>query len=720
MKNLRSSYGSLRLWPLKGQCLGLLLILALPLFGLAQDLDSRPLGHLRQIWYSEDKKVTYTQRMEVGLKLVEWYLTSIQQDSLLNIAQEMLAAGKQKKDPKWTAEGLYWIAKYHMKQGDIERSIQINQEALKLPGLDDCGDTYWYHKSLGMAYISLDQLDSAEYYIKKALASAQKHGVKTQALDLLHENLAYTYQFQGKYLDAIELYSKILNSARSDVQFYTNIEMGRIFKTLGLHTEAKANYQQADFIASKTKQIPIRLSNCSAQLKVCRNLAEAEQLIQKGLALRDSFESNRYVLTLFLSAGSLYMDSLKLDQATDFYQRALALAIKIKHIVRKNDALLALAKIHQLQGRNQASMQICQSIKAPLEKNQSPRHLTALYEILSKNYEALQQPAQALFYLRQKEAQEAILNDEENIKTALNTYIRRKSEGERRALNLAKNNAEKLAVSIRAKAQLNYGIFGLISLVLLGTVGAYSYFYRQKKSTAERLSVLNQSLELEKLKLTQANSKLRRFSEIVSNDILSNLDLILSTGNLLVGARPNLQSLNQYYTMSQKMSRQLKDYCLGLLAVAKTNPDPTLTEMADPNAVLSKVLERFGPVLQAQGFLVDKGELLASGLPFSVAEHVLQNLISNALLYSSQSSNPLLKIGSGIDPDGKLCWYVADNGPGHAEMINRAIEGQLLQSQKGQGMGLYLLQNTLQDYGWGLKAEAIEGGGVRMLVQKNN
>ena len=696
-------------------CIGMCLVFVLPMRSLAQN-PTPSLDQLRQTWYSKDKKVTYAQRMDAGYYLLGGYVNSTRQDSLLIIAQEMLAHGKQHKDPKWTADALYWIARYHYAQGNIQDAIRAIHEALLQPGLKDCEVTYWYYDQLGTDYYNLNQMDSAVYYYKKALASGKKHGAKTKDLKFIFNNLASSYAFQGKYLDAIDLYTEMINTSDLEYQCYAHIALGHIFKTLGLHAEAIASYGQADAIAKKMNINEVRLRNYGAQLKVSTNLAEAKQLIQKGLALSASFQSNRSTTSLLLSAGALYLDSLKLDHATDFYQRALALAIKTKRLFWKDEALLALAKIHQLQGRTQQSMQICQNIKAALEKNHDPRQLATLYEILSKNYEALQQPAQALFYLRQKEAKEELLNDEENIKAALNSYIQRKSERERTALKLAKTNAEKLAVAVQAKAQLNYWFLGFLSLFLAGVVVVYYSFYRQKKSTAEQLAQVNQLLEGEKQKLTLSNKRLQRFSGVVSHDILSNLDLILSTGNVLVGARPNPENLNKYYTLTQNTGRQLKEYCLGLLAEAKASPDTALAEIGDPNVVLNKVMKRFGAALEEKGFAVEVGELPSSRLPLSVVEQVLQNLVSNALRYADQVPNPRLQIGSGIDAQGNLCWFVADNGSGEAATINRVIQGEQVSSAKGQGVGLNLLQATLLDYGWGLQAEEVDGGGVRMVV----
>ncbi len=698
-------------------CIGICLVFVLPVRSLAQN-PAPPLDQYHQAWYSKDKKVTYTQRMEAGYGLLVWHQNYNRQDSLLSIAQQMVIHAKQKKDPAWTAEGLYWIAVYHLIQGDIERSIRITQEALKLPGINDCKYTHWYYGNLGHTYVALNQLDSAEYYYKKGLAIGQKHGLSAEKLCFLYLNLADIYQTQGKYLDAIDLCSTMLHTANLKYQFIFHQKLGSIFTTLGLQAEAKANYQQADVLARKINGKHIKIASYVAQLEFSENLVEAEQLIQKSLALGDDyFDSNQEIKTLFLTAGNLYLDSLKLDQATDYYQRALALSIKVKEISWQNEALLPLAKVHQLQGRTQKSMQICLEIKPALEKNRNPGSLAQLYAVLSKNYEALQQPTQALFYLRQKEAQEAIINDNENIKAALSAYISRKSEQERAALKLAKNNAEKLAVAVQAKSRLNYGIFGLLILFLSGVVVVYYTFYRQKKSVAEQLAQVNQLLESEKQKLTLSNTKLQRFSGIVSHDILSNLDLILSTGNVLVGSRPNPENLNKYYTLTQNTGRQLKEYCLGLLAEAKASQGPALAEIGDPTAVLNKVLERFEPALREKGFAVEVGELPSSRLPLSVVEQVLQNLVSNALRYASQAPNPRLQIGSGIDAQGNLCWFVADNGPGEATEINRVIQGEQATSAKGQGVGLNLLQATLQDYGWGLQAEAVDRGGLRMVVK---
>jgi signal transduction histidine kinase len=342
--------------------------------------------------------------------------------------------------------------------------------------------------------------------------------------------------------------------------------------------------------------------------------------------------------------------------------------------------------------------------------------LSKLYDALAKNYIALKQPEKAVLFLQKRDQQKAKLDDKDQIKEVIAQYIRRQTEKKQAALQLAKENAEKLAVATRAKARLNYWILGLLSLFLAGTVLVYYTFYRQKKSAAEQLAQINQLLEGEKEKLVLSNNKLKRFSGVVSHDILSNLDLILSTGNVLVGTRPNPENLNKYYTLTQNTGRQLKEYCLGLLAEAKASPEIALFDIGDPNTVLNRIIERFGPALQEKGFSVEIGELPNSRLPLSVVEQVLQNLVSNTLRYASQVSSPRLQIGSGINEQGRLCWYVADNGPGQAAEINRVIQGEQAASAKGQGVGLNLLQATLLDYGWGLQAEAVDGGGVRMVV----
>jgi signal transduction histidine kinase len=200
---------------------------------------------------------------------------------------------------------------------------------------------------------------------------------------------------------------------------------------------------------------------------------------------------------------------------------------------------------------------------------------------------------------------------------------------------------------------------------------------------------------------------------------LSNLDLLLSAGQFLVGNQPKKDSLTQYYDISQRTSRKLKDYCLGLLEEARSAVG-TAGRISDLMPVLDAILAQQETVIMSKYCKVDLEPLSPSLLPEPIIEQVFQNLISNALRYGMGAENPVLHIAEEKDPlRGNTRWIVEDNGAGipleRREAIFQGTANPEDQSQ-GQHLGLSLLRETLQSYGAKIWVEERNGGGARFVV----
>ena len=702
-------------WLNQRNSLGVLLLLILPLGLFAQDA-SPSIQTMRKKWYNP--KVSEAQRLEAGKNLQEHYQSSADhKDSVLLISREMISYGKKKGVEEWVFQGMFMIGNYHFESRDLKQALVVYKQMERRPSMQE----FSLYSRLGLVYGIMGQLDSAEYCLKKALKVGRKAQIEPTRLGGAHGNLGKVYELKGNYLEAIEHYQQVAKIGTLTTKIQASLSIGSFFTNLGLINEARSIFKQGMKLAKEAKEPETVLNGYMAMIRASKDLKEARSLFEEAITLTDSFPNNpfevkRQKLMSLAVIGSVFLDSLQYDEASPYYEQALPFAQALKDQSSIDEVRLALARIKQGQGRHRESLQLCEMILTTMEEQKAPSGLYTIYGVLAQNHIALNHPELALQFLQKRDQQKAELDDKAQIKEVIAQYIRRQNEKKQAALKLAKENAEKLAVATRAKARLNYWVLGLLSLLLAVVVVVYYTFYKQKKTSAEQLAQINQLLEGEKEKLLLSYNKLKRFSGVVSHDILSNLDLILSTGNVLVGARPNAENLNKYYTLTQNTGRQLKEYCLGLLAEAKASPDTALADIGDPNTVLNKVMERFGPALQEKGFTVEVGELPSSRLPLSVVEQVLQNLLSNASRYASDTPNPHLQIGSGIDEQGNLCWYVADNGPGQAAEINRVLQGEQASSAKGQGAGLNLLQATLKDYGWSLQAEAVDGGGVKFVV----
>src|SRR5690606_10786994 len=152
----------------------------------------------------------------------------------------------------------------------------------------------------------------------------------------------------------------------------------------------------------------------------------------------------------------------------------------------------------------------------------------------------------------------------------------------------AKDAAEREALYVEGKSRLFQRVFGLLCAFFAVVAISFFIFYRHKNRVAVRLAELNPALNNEQLKLQTSNQHLRRFSGVVSHDILANLDCILSAGNVLAKPEASKEHLVQYATITQQSSHQLKEYCLGLLREARGehSSDQPLT---DPMPIVKRV-----------------------------------------------------------------------------------------------------------------------------------
>ena len=100
----------------------------------------------------------------------------------------------------------------------------------------------------------------------------------------------------------------------------------------------------------------------------------------------------------------------------------------------------------------------------------------------------------------------------------------------------------------------------------------------------------------------------------------------------------------------------------------------------------------------------------------SLLRQVWVNLISNAIKYSSKSTDPLVEIGSERSA-GEIIYYVKDNGVGfNMEYANKLFEVfQRLHDEsefEGTGMGLAIAERIVVKHGGRIWADSKEGHGA--------
>jgi signal transduction histidine kinase len=680
-----------------------------------QNLDRIRVDEMRKVWYATPTPESDNKRLYAGIYLLNEY-DEFNPDSLACIVKEMLDYGTKNGKKLWIAQAWFVQGKYYYGTvGDIDKAIFAYRTALRYLGSTDSLYAIKVHGELGTSFRAINLLDSAIIHLEYAATLARKFPPEL-VLANIFGSLGKCYDMQGNYVKALELYTESQKQEVGNIKFISTYNIGLIFKKLELRKEAKKQFLEALRFTSKNDRPRNLVRSYAAKLQLADNLATARQYLEEGLALADSLNLTRPVLFLLSEAGQLFVDSLQLDRAAFYLNKCLNLATALKDEDRKNRSMLLLAKIHCLKGEYRQALKTCLAVQPYFEKNSSGESFVLLCDILSKSYEALGQIKQALYFLQKKDLANAVFNNTAAVKEYVTAFLTFKSREEQTMLLLEKNNAEALAAESKARERLSFWAIGLLSLLLTAVVAFFFIFYRLKARAARHLALANSTLQSEKVKLEYSNTRLRRFSNVVSHDILSNLDLMLSSGNVLVGNAPKPERLLRYYKMVHQISAQLKTYCLDLLEEARqVHP----TNSHTPNPVLQSVYQRFEPALRAKNFRVDLENLPPVLLPPVVMEQLFQNLISNALRHASTADSPWLHIGCGTDEQGRKYFVVEDNGPGIPESRAELIfQGELQQNPNGsdQKIGLSLLKQTLREYNADIRVEQRPGGGARFMI----
>lgn len=235
----------------------------------------------------------------------------------------------------------------------------------------------------------------------------------------------------------------------------------------------------------------------------------------------------------------------------------------------------------------------------------------------------------------------------------------------------------------------------------------------------------------------------RRFTADASHELRTPLTIMnVAVNQALTGQRkPDtyeeaLSQIERYESALQTVraenehiSRLVND--LLLLARAETGQALLEKTRVDLSEVVLDVVERLAPLAQAKGLHLSLGELpevpVTGDRTYLVS--MLQNLVENAIKYSSgKGSEVHIECGTG-KKDG-WCWLrVEDDGPGIASehlshlferfyriTVKRADTEQPEEAPRGSGLGLAIVQWVVKAHGGRILLDSVEGEGSRFEI----
>jgi PAS domain S-box-containing protein len=238
-----------------------------------------------------------------------------------------------------------------------------------------------------------------------------------------------------------------------------------------------------------------------------------------------------------------------------------------------------------------------------------------------------------------------------------------------------------------------------------------------KVADEQHIRELNAALESQKAELQTANRELESFSYSVSHDLRSPLRAIDGFSLMLLedyGAQLDAEAHRYLATIragTQRMGQLIDD----LLAFSRIGRQPLKDLAVD--------MEKLAHDAAAQAMRDIPGtapRIVVSSLPAargdpSLLLQVWQNLIGNAVKYSSKVSTPLVEVAARQEGD-EVVYSVRDNGAGFDMQFAHKLFGvfQRLHGQDefpGTGVGLAIVHRIVTRHSGRIWAESVPGHG---------
>jgi PAS domain S-box-containing protein len=236
----------------------------------------------------------------------------------------------------------------------------------------------------------------------------------------------------------------------------------------------------------------------------------------------------------------------------------------------------------------------------------------------------------------------------------------------------------------------------------------------QRKNGEEEIRKLNAELED---RVKERTEELESFSYSVSHDLRAPLRAIHGFARILTEDYSKAlddagkKILAEVQGNAQKMGVLIDD----LLNFSRLGRQEVQKSVVDMNVLCKAALALVTETMPHHAE-IKIGTLYPVMADYALLEHVMSNLISNAVKYSNKKENPVVEITS-KKGDGEIIYSIKDNGVGFNMNYVHKLFGvfQRLHSNEefpGTGVGLAIVQRIINRHGGKVWAEAALGKGA--------
>jgi PAS domain S-box-containing protein len=228
---------------------------------------------------------------------------------------------------------------------------------------------------------------------------------------------------------------------------------------------------------------------------------------------------------------------------------------------------------------------------------------------------------------------------------------------------------------------------------------------------------LNTKLSFKNSELNRLNTELASFSYVASHDLQEPLRKIQAFISLLLSREANniSDTGKDYFTRINASASRMQEMIDGLLSFSRTNTAAKLFEKKDLNEVIVKALSNLNEEIHKKKAIIESEPLPEAKIITHQFEQLMEHIISNALKFQKQGTNPHIIIHSkkvpGTEIEGEVAERnmdyhqisIKDNGigfePENAEKIFELFQRLNGKTEySGTGIGLSICRRIIQNH----------------------
>lgn len=618
---------------------------------------------------------------------------------------------------------------------------------------DDSGIVISNHQ-IGDFYQSKRNYLRAFIHYKEAYdLLANKLSPKEEAM--LSRKLGFNYFMRGDYPNALVLYEKALAMNQSNRNEH---EVAMILKNIGIsHSEQQNQGKAIEYLLEaietfeeiKDYQGVASSSNNLAMVYIhAEKYDKALIYANHALKIREKAGDKSGIANAYTVIGRVYMSQKMFNKALPYFDKAMQTRLETndKYNIAYLDNYLSDMFLQQKQ--HHKSIHYAQKSLQLFSECGIKTGIAYSYELLYKNYEALEDFKQALTFQKLNATYRDSLMNEEKARAIANLEAKFEIELKEREIFEHKQQNEILAKENalhEAQIEEQYVIGIAIICALLTAVFLAGFLYRihlKDKRINHLIQRQNEQIEVQAISLAEANA-------IIS---ANNLDLTQTVTKQTL----ELQNINNeldtfMYHTSHDLRQPLVNF-IGLVEVAKISLKDSdslqlfglvrqiadrMDKMLHKMQVISDIHTLSSPLEWVEltevteevskSFQTDLANMdyqITNSIDFPILSNyyllntILKNLIENSIDFKKRS-NALLRLDIRAQDDEQLIITIKDNGEGVQDTLKDKIFEMYFrgsENSKGNGLGLYIVKKAVERLGGSITIESEMGKGATFNV----